>query len=153
MSQTRLDAYCGLYCGACLIYRCTQEGNLAPAVATFGRTEEGLACDGCRSDRVTLACQKCWYRDCPAGKGYSSCAECPDMPCESLKSLQTRLPHLVEVVENLTRIRAVGASRWCAEQAERWVCPSCGKATWWYETACADCGAAVLTGYPRPEAH
>jgi hypothetical protein len=147
VTSTRLDAYCGLYCGACLIYRCTQDGNLATAAATLGRPEEGLACDGCRSNRVTLACRDCWYRDCPAKKGYTSCAECPEMPCDSLKSLQTRRPHLVEIVDNLERIRADGHALWCAGQAKRWTCPSCGKQTCWYETMCSACGAAVPTGY------
>ncbi len=150
MGRARLDAYCGLYCGACLIYQCTQKGDLAPAVAAFGRTEEGLACDGCRSGRVSVACRECAYRDCPAGRGFSSCAECPEMPCASLLELQARLPHLSEVISNLERMRAVGPDRWCAEQAERWTCPLCGKPTWWYETTCGRCGAAVPTAYTRP---
>ncbi len=147
MDRARLDAYCGLYCGACLIYRCTQKGDLAPAAATFGRSEEGLACDGCRSNRVSVACRACWYRDCPTGRGYSSCAECPDVPCDALKSLQTRMPHLSEIVSNLERIRAIDSDRWCAEQAERWACPLCGKPTWWYETTCDRCRSAVPTGF------
>ena len=147
MTRARLDAYCGLYCGACLIYRCTQDGHLATAAATLGRPEEGLACDGCRSSRVTLACRDCWYRDCPAKRGFTSCAECPEMPCDSLKSLQTRMPHLVEIVDNLRALRADGSTLWCAGQAKRWTCPSCGKATWWYETTCSTCGAAVPSGY------
>jgi len=153
VTQERLDAYCGLYCGACLIYRSTQDGDLATAAATLGRPEEGLACDGCRSSRVTLACRDCWYRDCPAGKSYTSCAECHEMPCDSLKSLQTRRPHLVEIVDNLRALRADGSAsghaRWCAGQAKRWTCPSCGKATWWYETTCSACGTAV-SGYRPP---
>ena len=149
MNPTRLDAYCGLFCGACLIYQSTRNDNLAAAAAFFGRPEEGLACDGCRSSRVTAACRECGYRDCPVGKGYSSCADCPEMPCGSLKSLQTRMPHLVEVVGNLERIRAVGHDRWCAEEAKRWTCPSCGEPTWWYETTCHGCGASVPTGYHR----
>ncbi len=147
MTHARLDAYCGLYCGACLTYRCTRDGDLATAAATFGRPEEGLACDGCRSSRVTLACRECWYRDCPVGKGYASCAECPEMPCDSLKKLQTRMPHLVEVVDNLERIRDIGHERWCAEQEAHWTCLSCGKTTWWYESTCNACGAAVPAGY------
>jgi len=154
VTQERLDAYCGLYCGACLIYRSIQDGDLATAAATLGRPEEGLACDGCRSSRVTLACRDCWYRDCPAGKSYTSCAECHEMPCDSLKSLQTRRPHLVEIVDNLRALRADGSAsghaRWCAGQAKRWTCPSCGKATWWYETTCSACGTAVSSGYRPP---
>lgn len=153
MTSPRLDAYCGLYCGACLIYRCTREGDLAPAAAAFGRPEEGLACDGCRSARVTGACQPCGYRDCPTGKGYSSCAECPEMPCEGIKNLQARLPHLAEIVDNLHQVRASGHGAWCAAQARRWTCPSCGKPTWWYETTCSACGAAVPAGYRPPEKH
>ncbi len=148
MTQQRLDAYCGLYCGACLVYQSTRTGDVAAAAATLGRPEEGIACDGCRSGRVTGACRSCFYRDCPTGKGYASCAACPEMPCGALKDLQTRRPHLVEIVRNLEQIRAAGPERWCADQAKRWTCPSCGKATWWYETACARCESAVPSGYP-----
>jgi predicted RNA-binding Zn-ribbon protein involved in translation (DUF1610 family) len=151
VTRAGLDAYCGLYCGACLIYQSTRTGNLAAAAAFFGRPEEGLACDGCRSNRVTAACRECWYRDCPVGKGYTSCAECPEMPCNSLKSLQTRMPHLAEIVGNLVRIHAVGHERSCAEQATRWTCPACGKTTWWYETTCAECGSPVPTAYEKSE--
>lgn len=147
MTQRRLDAHCGLYCGACLIYQSTQANDLAAAARAFGRPEEGLACDGCRSARVTSSCRDCWYRDCPTGRGYSSCAECPDMPCESLKSLQRRRPHLIEIVDNLEAIRSAGHIAWCAGQATRWVCPSCGASTWWYETTCRSCGAPVPAGY------
>ncbi len=150
MTETRLDAYCGLYCGACLTYQATRAGDLAAAARVLGRPEEGLACDGCRSARVTDACRECWYRDCPTGKGYSSCAECPEMPCASLKSLQTRMPHLVEIVGNLEEIRTTGHAHWCAEQTKRWTCPTCGKATWWYETKCQACGATVPPGYAPP---
>ncbi len=154
MTGVRLDAYCGLYCGACLIYQSTRTGDLAAAAAALGRPEEGLACDGCRSNRVTAACRACWYRDCPTGKGYTSCAECPEMPCDALESLETRRPHLVEIVDNLRALRAQdnasGHARWCAGQGKRWTCPSCGKATWWYETTCAACGAAVPSGYAPP---
>jgi hypothetical protein len=151
VTHGRLDAYCGLYCGACLIHQSTRSNNLAAAAATLGRPEEGLACDGCRSDRVTLACRDCWYRDCPVGRGYTSCAECPEMPCDSLKKLQTRMPHLVEVVDNLRALRADGHERWCATQAKHWTCPSCGKATWWYESTCNACGVSVPAGYGPPK--
>jgi len=149
VTEKRLDAYCGLYCGGCLIYQSTRTGNLAAAAATLNRPAEGLACDGCRSSRVTAACRDCWYRSCPVGKGYGSCADCPEMPCDSLKSLQTRMPHLIEIVGNLERVRAIGGTSFCAEQAARWACPSCGRATTWYETTCPACSAPVPAGYRR----
>ncbi len=150
MRERRLDASCGLYCGACLIYQCTQSHTLARAAEVLGRPEEGLACDGCRSERVTIACRECGYRDCATGRGLASCAECPEMPCPSLHSLQTRRPHLVEVVGNLERIRGIGWRSWGEEQATRWCCPLCGKATGWYETTCARCGTPLATGYAGP---
>jgi predicted RNA-binding Zn-ribbon protein involved in translation (DUF1610 family) len=57
------------------------------------------------------------------------------------------MPHLIEIVDNLKQIHAVGHARWCASQAKRWTCPSCGKATSWYETTCSACGAVVPSGY------
>ncbi len=149
MNPARLDAYCGLYCGACLIYQATRREDLASAAAALGRPGDGLACDGCRSDRVTVACRACWYRDCPRGRGYSSCAECPEMPCDALKSLEMRRPHLVEIAGNLKQIRADGSARWCETQAARWTCPACGEPAWWYGTTCAACGAPVPVAYEK----
>lgn len=150
MTENRLDAYCGLYCGACISYQCTQNDDLATASAIYGRDEKDLACDGCRTGRISVGCGRCMIRPCAVARGHASCSACSQFPCGQLSQLMTLLPHLGEVVGNLEQIRVVGHEHWCAEQAKHWTCPSCGKTTWWYETTCRSCGAAVPAGYTPP---
>jgi hypothetical protein len=71
------------------------------------------------------------------------------MPCAALRSLEARRPHLIEIVDNLRRIHDIGHDRWCAEQAQRWTCPSCGTPAWWYGTTCAACGRPVPVAYEK----
>jgi hypothetical protein len=42
----------------------------------------------------------------------------------------------------LERLRAIGADKWLAEQAQRWQC-DCGEHYSWYEETCSKCGKPV----------
>jgi len=147
VTSSRLDAYCGLYCGSCVLYLATRRGELSKASVTFGVPAEGLRCDGCRTRILAVSCRDCRIRACATAKGRVSCAGCPETPCALLRELQGRLPHLGEIVDNLQRIATIGAESWCDEQAARWRCPSCRRPTEWYETTCGSCGTPVPAGY------
>jgi hypothetical protein len=102
-------APCGLYCGIC--------DDLAAG-----------DCAGCGSDCTCGQCAACWHHAhckivaCVRGKGYRTCAECDDLPCTRLIEFaydpiwRSHLP----VIENLRRIRKIGAEAWLAEQAAYW---------------------------------
>lgn len=139
-------AYCGLNCEACSFRVAALErdaahleniparyGHLKP-----GRIEEMELCPGCKTDGA--ACH-CGMKPCAVSKGFSTCAECPDMPCDMLLAFcNDGAPHHSFVVENLKRMREIGEDAWAAEQEAAWKCPACGKRLSWYRAECGDCG-------------
>jgi hypothetical protein len=149
MSPRHLEAFCGLYCGACYFYLTGQRGTLAETAASRGRTIEDTLCHGCRTHVLSSSCRLCAVRDCAKARGLTSCSECEDMACGEIQRMAALRPHLVEIVGNLERLRRAGSAAWIAEQAAHWACPSCGTPGSWYETACTHCGASLPAGYER----
>lgn len=93
----RLIAYCGLDCEACEARKATltNDDGLRKEVSrkwcemnnTDQITPETINCIGCRADGIKFAyCDSmCPIRKCAAGKGYETCADCPDKGvCEML---------------------------------------------------------------------
>lgn len=150
MSNRNLEAYCGLYCGACPVYLQQYDGWLVQAVTEYFKCERtDLRCHGCRSETISLSCRDCDRRDCTTSKGFDSCSACPEMPCDRMSNYQ--LPHMSKAVPNLEALRDRGSDAWLAEQAEQWKCPSCGKTGSWYEQICARCDTALSSGHESPE--
>jgi hypothetical protein len=89
---TLLDAPCGINCGDCDAYIATQTDNqeLMQQMAdsflkNHGKTIslDELKCDGCMAGGKQIGfCARCEIRSCAVGKGYQTCAECADFPCE-----------------------------------------------------------------------
>lgn len=83
---------CGIDCSVCDAYIATQTQDLALKQklvdgykANMGKeiTFEELDCDGCPSEgRKISFCAVCAIRKCAFEKGYATCAECSDFPCE-----------------------------------------------------------------------
>jgi len=171
--RQNLAAPCGLYCGACVIYRANKrgdseflkqiaeafsgkEGQLAPGMPPLRKgcdvseaqrqmqDVKGTACEGCLSEIVAFPCRICAFRDCVLEKGLTNCSQCPDSPCQPLVDFNNDgLPHHGEVLANIQRQRDVGIGAWIAEQEARWRCPQCGSTIDWYASQCADCGVAL----------
>jgi hypothetical protein len=150
MSRRNLEAYCGLYCGACPVYLQQYDGWLVEAIAKYFKCEPtDLRCRGCRSDMVSVSCRDCNRRGCAQSRGLDSCSACPEMPCDRMR--QCRLPHMSEAVPNLEALRDRGSGLWLSGQADRWTCPSCGRTGSWYEQVCLQCGTALSSGHEPPE--
>ncbi|MBE0634908.1 DUF3795 domain-containing protein [Candidatus Bipolaricaulota bacterium] len=149
MSDRNLEAFCGLYCGACYTYVARQRGTLADHAASRGRPLEDAKCNGCRSGVLSSSCRDCTLRDCAQERGLTSCGDCFDMPCDELLRITKLLPHLVEIVGNLERLREVGSAEWLDEQAAHWACPACKTPGSWYEVKCTACGHDLPAGYTR----
>lgn len=139
----RAVGVCGLYCGACPLWQASHdrdESFTPPAGAAPG----GDTCAGCRSDHRSKYCLSCDFRDCAAGKGLATCAECDEMPCERLEAFSTDgVPHHAGVVSELAAVRQRGEHAWHTDQRRRWSCPGCGVHFTWYSKTCADCGRPV----------
>lgn len=105
------DAYCGLYCGACPVFIQT-----AAAVAA-GKTDfsnpEGF-CLGCKSSVVSGWCAECTLKSCAKAKGYDTCADCADYPCDPMKGFIEAgdWPYHIETPYNIALIKKEGKAAW-----------------------------------------
>ena len=151
MIHEHLAAACGLYCGACVIYRACRDNNQKRLEEFFpdissqrGVPQDNLYCDGCLSGgRLTEYCQQCPIRLCPGNKsGVSRCSECPDFPCSLITDFNNDgIRHHAEVLDNIRRMREIGVANWVIEKDRRWRCPQCGAPVEWYARPCFQCGA------------
>lgn len=149
--RTAFAAPCGLYCGACSIRAAYSQKNVALLNAMADGVSlylghkvdaKDLACKGCLSDIVSVSCRECKMRECAAAKGLTRCSECPDSPCDLIKSFNDDgLPHHAEVMKNVERQKEIGIDTWIEEQDKRWRCPICFAGTDWYASKCYSCGA------------
>ena len=49
----------------------------------------------------------------------------------------------VSLIENLKRIRKIGADKWLKEQEKLYTCPKCGGEICIHDTECFDCGNKI----------
>jgi len=152
MVDRSVEAFCGLYCGACPVYL-KREGDwiVRHVLKEHALSMETLHCEGCRTDMLSPSCQHCVVRDCAKQKGLDSCSQCAEMPCEGIAGFGSGRSHGCEVIGNLTFLRDNGSKAWLASQAAQWQCPMCGRVGSWYETTCSQCGTALPAGYDPPE--
>jgi hypothetical protein len=162
MEEKHLAAVCGLFCGACTIYRARKDGNhqaieqIARRMSSsFSVKPEELHCDGCLSGgRLTPYCRQCAIRVCPDKKpGVTRCSDCPDFPCSLITDFNNDgLRHHAEVLDNLRKIAANEVENWLASERQRWSCPHCGSPADWYAKTCFHCGGVQprrLPSLPR----
>ena len=137
MVDYALVGRCGLYCGACIIYRAYKDSEqLRQKVAKREKCRpEEVRCDGCQT-----VLTKGWNKDekwgrncsivrCLEAKGFDYCCECDIYPnCEKFGELANHLLKYSEsLTENLKKITAGKVEEWLKEEAEKWRCPACGK--------------------------
>ena len=140
MVEEHLAAVCGLYCGACVIYRACHDNN-QKRIEGF---QNNLYCDGCLSGgRLTEYCQQCAIRLCPSDKqGVTRCSDCPDFPCSLITDFNyDGIRHHAEVLDNVRRMCEIGVTDWLMEQDKQWRCAQCGAPVEWYARPCFQCGA------------
>jgi len=151
MNDTRADvtpdkslaAVCGLFCPACGLYIASMKdrGRLQVLADRFKMPQERVECHGCRSDKRGFFCEdRCTMTRCAAEKGVEFCGECPDYPCEELRTFQAQLPHRLELWDSQERIVTAGWETWFAEMVEHYSCPACGTMNSAYDRTCRSCG-------------
>ncbi len=106
---------CGIYCRECPAYGATRAGDpskLAEVAAQWSTDEmkfgaDNVVCDGCHGPRTYKWCMECPTRACSLEKGYRTCAECGDYPCDKLnEAWKMRGDEGVKVKANLDILRA-----------------------------------------------
>ena len=133
MVNQNLVGRCGLYCGACGIYRAYRDGGayLQRVADNFKCPPENVRCEGCHA--LTSECwgNACKIVQCLNDKGFQFCYECADFDnhtCERFESIAKRYHEFdVDLRANLVRIQAGDVEVWLRESDEKFRCPDCGK--------------------------
>jgi hypothetical protein len=145
--EEHLVSRCGIYCGACYVYRAERDcGDFIREVAEWQKVElDELKCNGCLApeEEKWPNCQKCRPQYCLKEKGLQYCHECDefwDYSCETYKDYEDFCSKRGENIrQNMVKIVA-DAPKWLEEQDKKWRCSSCREPYSWYEEACHNCG-------------
>ncbi len=150
LPDKRLAAVCGLFCPACTVFIGSREDQqrLAGLSRLFQRPVEELECHGCRSEKRNFFCREyCKMTKCAAEKGIEFCGQCPEYPCDDLKTFQAQMPHRIELWKSQQRIKEAGYEKWYVEMVEHYSCPECRTLNSAYDLACRNCGATPSCAY------
>ena len=135
--RRRYISFCGSYCRTCdwftgKIKRTFQSARALLEEYGFRRLLEGRVdienlkrgmliladagiCSGCKAEIAPNRVEdRCEIRQCCYGKGFYLCSECPQFPCERLKTN----PGVIKFhcLENLTAISEQGLKHWIDKQ-------------------------------------
>ena len=121
-----LVAPCGLYCGACAVYKASSDRALAEKIAQRrGISPDKVRCRGCRAEKGIIGMQGtsvCRTYDCAVNQKVEFCYQCKDFPCLKLAPCADRaqeIPHNMKVY-NLVSIRSMGLERWLETAEKAW---------------------------------
>jgi len=146
-------APCGLYCGVCAVLYATRENNVkfkeklvglykGRLPETQNLSVEDIHCKGCLSEEPLAYCKRCDIKDCTARKGYSSCRECGDFPCELIEHFPMPVGKRV-ILRAIPCWRSVGTEKWVEDEEARYLCPTCGHKLFRGAKQCNKCKTAV----------
>ena len=149
-----LMAPCGLYCGACGVYIATRDGNdkfKAVLGNLYGSKPEETECRGCMQPdppkKLYGYCSTCAIRDCVRTKGFYSCHQCDEWPCDKIENfalatgvrvMKRAIPLWRSKVAELGD--AEGSVEWARGECERYHCSSCGNPLFRGAQRCRACG-------------
>jgi hypothetical protein len=125
--DANLVAPCGLFCGACPVFRASGDSALGERLAkTLGVPLEQVSCLGCRVEKGHIkvmgepVCPT--YDCCIQQKGLQFCYECGDFPCLKLAPCADKaqvLPHNTKVY-NLVLLQKMGVEKWLGGAQQLW---------------------------------
>jgi hypothetical protein len=100
--------YCGLDCGKCPIYIATKNNDEELRKKTaeqFGLGVEKLYCSMCNDEEEELFfwCAECPIRACARDRGFTTCAECLDYPCEKLAKQHEKYPEQKQSLDTIRK--------------------------------------------------
>jgi hypothetical protein len=105
-------------------------------------TAADLACDGCRSERISWFCRECAIRDCSMEKGFEGCYECGDFPCGLINEFPIPVGKRV-IMRAVPYWREHGTVAWVRAEERRYVCPACDGSLYRGARNCPGCGLEV----------
>lgn len=152
-----LMAPCGLYCGTCGVYIATRDENAkfkAILGNLYGTEPEETECLGCMqaepAQKLYAYCRACTIRDCVQSKGFYSCHQCGDWPCDMIRDfpiatgrrvMQQAIPEWRACVD--ARGDEKGSEAWARSECERYHCTDCGEPLFRGAQRCRSCKAVV----------
>lgn len=135
-----LMAPCGLYCGACGVYIATRDKNEKFKTVMgnlYGTKPAETECLGCMQPdppaKLYGYCTQCSIRDCVKTKGYYSCHQCGNWPCDKIENfgfatgrrvMQCSIPLWRQKVAEAGDVE--GSVAWARAVCERYHCQHCG---------------------------
>jgi hypothetical protein len=149
LGDRSLVGRCGLFCGACGVYRAYKDGGefRQRLADVFKCPPEKVRCEGCQA-----LTPECWGNECEIvvclnAKGLEFCYECSDFEghtCERFEKFARDYLEEddVDLRANLTRIEAGNVDEWLEESERKFRCPYCGKPvpTTSFRKKCHHCG-------------
>ena len=156
MVNENLVGKCGLYCGACTIYRAYRDGGayLQGRAQRFKCAPEKVRCEGCMALTPDSWGYECKIVQCLRNKGFEFCYQCGEYienSCEKFGKLaQGYLKDGVDLRANLDRIKKGQTEAWLRESEARFKCPECGKplSVGAIVTKCYHCGTDLSHNKP-----
>ena len=157
MQNNALVGRCGIYCGACPIYRAYKDGGTyREHVSKY--LELPLAkirCEGCQAVTPECNAYSCTIQLCLNERGYQYCFECPEYrsySCEKFQAVAKKWEaDGLNLSESLELIRNGKIDEWKRKYSERFACSSCGNPLpafrFNFLKICYHCGA-VITKQP-----
>ena len=151
MTNSNLLSRCGIYCGACYVYRAYKDGRgfLDSLSEKLRAPKHEIRCEGCTGPAESLwrNCRECRLLHCLEEKGYEFCFECPEFEeatCDKYGDLSRfYLERGEDIRSSMIRIGDGEADAWRGEQDRKWRCSKCGEPISCYEGACHHCGESI----------
>ncbi len=133
---------CGLYCGACGIYRVYVDNKTQARkkMAEFFKCKaEQIRCQGCQNLTNIDWCFGCKILECLERNRLHYCYECNEIKnCAIYQELNKRYEGMP--FKNLERLKQIGEDQWFGEQIEKWRCPNCTAVIQYEQKKCGQCG-------------
>jgi len=149
MVDSALVGRCGLYCGACSIFRAFKDNEeyLVRIARESNLKSELIRCNGCSNLSDSCWGQNCPILNCLKEKNYTFCHQCSSYENKSCEKYQELYNQYIERGEdiraNMNRIKAGETKEWLKEMDKTWRCPTCGYPISAWENACHHCGSAI----------
>lgn len=135
LNQT-LVGRCGLYCGACSIYRAERDDPeyRKRLALRFDCPVEKVRCNGCGALTTDCWGYDCKFVKCLRGKGFEYCHECPEYQKRACQIYEEFSKNYLEedgvdLRKNFEMIKAGKIDEWLRESKEFYTCKFCGKPT------------------------
>lgn len=156
-ADEKLMAPCGLYCGTCGVYISTRDDNAKFRGALgklYGTKPEETRCTGCMQPDppqcLYTFCQSCKLRACVLEKGFSSCHQCEEFPCELVEEFPLPVGRRV-MKRAIPKWRALvaqhglkkGSVDWARSECERYHCRGCAEPLFRGAITCRHCQREV----------